>query len=107
MPNLDFEIFFKSTAMERNKIAKRTRCGTTKAEGTAMGKLKKAGKMIVTTGIVSNKLNGWRSYIDHASLVFNKNAIDIRKITHSNEMLKILVIFSCAPYHSEKAGHNT
>jgi len=47
---------FKSKVIERTKIARKTRCGTINATGTANGKLKNAGKTIVKAGTVSNKL---------------------------------------------------
>jgi len=43
--------------MEMTNIVKMARWGTINSGGTAIGKPKKAGKIIVKTGIVSSRLN--------------------------------------------------
>ena len=44
--------------MDRPKIVRKTRWGTTSVRGITKGKLRKAGRIIAATGIVSSKFDG-------------------------------------------------
>ena len=93
--------------MERVKRVRYVRWGMMSCEGTGRGKLKNGGSRTVKTGMNRSVFDWWCRNRVHASLVLNMMVREVRKRTHSKEMLARHIILIPVPYQLEDMGQRS